>query len=38
MNEHQLHHLNIVMRAVKGIVDDDKMSDEEKIRLLGIIL
>lgn len=38
MNDHQMHHLNAVMRVIKGIVDDDLMSDEEKIRLLGVIL
>lgn len=38
MNDHQMHHLNAVMRVFKGIVDDDLMSDEEKIRLLGVIL
>lgn len=33
-----IHHYSKIMKCIKNIVDDDELTDEEKIRLLGIVL
>ena len=33
-----MYHYSKIMRCVKDIVDDDELSDEEKVRLLGVVL
>ena len=38
MNERFMYHYSKIMGCVKDIVDDDELSDEEKIRLLGVVL
>jgi len=38
MKQIEREYLNKVVRLIKEIIEDNKMSDEEKIRLLGMIL
>lgn len=38
MNERFVHHYNKIVRCIKDIVDDDDLSSEEKVKLLGVIL
>lgn len=38
MNEKFMVYYNKTIRLIKEIIDDEELSDEEKIRLLGVIL
>ena len=38
MKEKEYYYYNKVVRLVKEVVDDNELSDEEKVRLLGVIL
>jgi hypothetical protein len=38
MNERFMYHYDKLIKCIKDIVDDDNLSSEEKIRLLGVIL
>jgi len=38
MNEQFTHYFKKVVVLIKEIVDDSQLSDEEKVRLLGMIL
>jgi hypothetical protein len=38
MNEKFVHYYAKTVRLIKDIINDDGLTDEEKIRLLGVIL
>lgn len=38
MNDAIAEHLSRIVRDIKLVLDDTRLTDEEKIRLLGIIL
>jgi len=38
MNEIFNHYYSKLVGVIKEIVNDDRLSDEEKVRLLGVIL
>jgi len=38
MNERFIHHYDKMVRCIKNVIDDEELSSEEKIRLLGVIL
>jgi len=38
MKQAEREYLNKVVRLIKEIIEDNKMNDEEKVRLLGMIL
>ena len=38
MNERFIHHYNKIVRCIKDVVDDEELTSEEKIKLLGVIL
>lgn len=38
MNDLQIQYLNKIIRIIKEIVDDNSLTSEEKVRLLGVIL
>lgn len=38
MNEAFVEHYSRLVRDIKLVLDDDRLSDEEKIRLLGVML
>jgi hypothetical protein len=38
MKEREYYYYNKVVKLVKEVVDDDELTDEEKVRLLGVIL
>ena len=38
MNEAFVEHYARIVRDIKLVIDDERLSDEEKIKLLGVIL
>jgi len=38
MNNKFIHYYDKLVRVIKDIVNDDELSSEEKIKLLGVIL
>jgi len=38
MNDKFIHYYDKLVRVIKDIVNDDELTSEEKIRLLGVIL
>jgi hypothetical protein len=38
INERFTYHYDKIVRAIKSIIDDEELTAEEKIRLLGVIL
>ena len=38
MNERFMYHYDKLIRVIKDILDDNELTSEEKIRLLGVIL
>lgn len=38
MNERFVYHYDKVVRVIKDVVNDDELSSEEKVKLLGVIL
>jgi len=38
MNERFMHHYSQIVKCIKAIIEDDEMTDEEKVRILGVIL
>ena len=38
MNEKFIYHYDKLVRVIKNIIDDDELTSEEKIKLLGVIL
>lgn len=38
MKQAEREYLNKVVRLIKEIIEDNRLSDEEKVRLLGTIL
>ena len=38
MNERFMYHYDKLIKCIKSIIDDEELSSEEKIRLLGVVL
>ncbi len=38
MNTKFFYYYNKIVRVIKEIVDDEELTDEDKVRLLGVIL
>lgn len=38
MKEKEYHYYNKVVKLIREVIEDEELTDEEKIRLLGVIL
>lgn len=38
MNERFMYHYDKVVKVIKNIIEDEELTSEEKVRLLGVIL
>ncbi len=38
MNERFMHHYDKLIKVIKNIIDDEELTSEEKVRILGVIL
>ena len=38
MNERFMHHYDKLIKVIKAVIDDEELTSEEKIRLLGVVL
>lgn len=38
MNERFVYHYDKIVKCIKDVINDDEMTSEEKVKLLGVVL